>query len=114
MGDSSYLLRKTESIMMRISLILFLSLFVIFSLAEEAKQSEDVSVLNRIARSSGRDVKKDKKVKKRNTNRRQRNKAKKVKKEKKKNKAKKVKKEKRTNKDRKKRNKAKNSRKSKS
>merc|ERR1712010_42140 len=103
------LLRKTESIMMRISLILILSLFVIFSLAEEAKQSEDVSVLNRIARSSGRDVKKDNKAKKRNTNSRKRNKAKKVKKEKRKNKdrkkrnrAKKVKNEKKTKKDRKK------------
>ena len=94
--------------------------------AEEASSSEEVSILNRIARSSGNGVKKDTKRKKQNKNRRQRNKAKKVSKKKsvrrKRNKAKKTKKakkekkakkakKKKTNTDKRKRNKAKKTKK---
>ena len=98
--------------------------------AEEASSSEEVSILNRIARSSGNGVKKDTKRKKQNKNRRQRNKAKKVSKKnsdkrkrhkakktkraKKENKAKKAKKEKKTNTDKRKRNKTKKTKKTKS
>ena len=113
---------------MRISLLLFLSVFVIFSsglwtkhylasiyicsstkfrsaeVAKEFSLSEDVRILNRIARSPGNRVKKENKNKKQNKKRRKENKAEKVKKEKKKKKG---------NKDRGKRNNAKNSRKTK-
>ena len=97
--------------------------------AEEASSSAEVSILNRIARSSGNGVKKDTKRKKQNKNRRQRNKAKKVSKKKsvrrKRNKAKKTKKakkekkakkakKKKTNTDRRKKNKAKKTKKAKS
>ena len=62
---------------------MYLNIFKSLS-AEEASLSEDVSIsiLNRIARSSGNGMKKDTKRKKQNKNRRKRNKAKKLKKNK--------------------------------